>query len=128
MKLRGVCLGDQLRLFKQAGAPNLVNCALPTTADKKREALLDVVDLYLGSNSGPITVAVTKISVLKPQKKKKYRNWIQDCISKTAFPRSWELGPHLRDHRNQDCIFNIMVAGSHFQDYRNEIKMLRSRN
>jgi hypothetical protein len=47
MKLRGVRLGDQLKLFKQAGAPNLVNCALPTTANKKREALSEAVDLYL---------------------------------------------------------------------------------
>ena len=47
MKLRGVRLGDQLKLFKQAGAPNLVNCALPTTADKKREALSEAVGLYL---------------------------------------------------------------------------------
>ena len=47
MKLRGVRLADQLKLFKHAGAPNLVNCALPTTADKKREALSEAVDLYL---------------------------------------------------------------------------------
>ena len=47
MNLRGVRLGDQLKLFKEAGAPNFVNCALPTTADKKREALSDAVDLYL---------------------------------------------------------------------------------
>ena len=49
MKLQGVCLGDQLKLFKNAGAPNLVNCASPTIADKKREALSEVVDLYLNS-------------------------------------------------------------------------------
>ena len=47
MKLRGVRLGDQLKLFKLAGAPNLVDCALPTTADKKRETLSEAVDLYL---------------------------------------------------------------------------------
>ena len=49
MKLQGVCLGDQLKLFKNAGAPNLVNFASPTIADKKREALSEVVDLYLNS-------------------------------------------------------------------------------
>ena len=49
MKLQGVCLGDHLKLFKNAGAPNLVNCASPTIADKKREALSEVVDLYLNS-------------------------------------------------------------------------------
>ena len=37
MKLRGVRLGDQLKLFKLAGAPNLVNRALPTKVDEKRE-------------------------------------------------------------------------------------------
>jgi hypothetical protein len=47
MKLRGVRLGDQLKLFKLAGAPNLVNCALPTIADEKRQALSEAVDLYL---------------------------------------------------------------------------------
>ena len=47
MKLRGVCLGDQLKLFKLAGAPNLASHALPTIADKKREALSEAVDLYL---------------------------------------------------------------------------------
>ena len=47
MNLQGVPLGDQLKLFKLAGAPNLVNCALPTKADEKRKALSEAVDLYL---------------------------------------------------------------------------------
>ena len=47
MKLQGVHLGDQLKLFKLAGAPNLVNRALPTIADEKRAALSEAVDLYL---------------------------------------------------------------------------------
>ena len=47
MNLQGVPLGDQLKLFKLAGAPNLVNRALPTIAHKKREALSEAVDLYL---------------------------------------------------------------------------------
>ena len=46
MKLQGVHLGDQLKLFKLAGAPNLASHALPTIADKKREALSEAVDLY----------------------------------------------------------------------------------
>ena len=50
MKLQGVKLGDQLKLFKLAGAPNLVNRALPTIANKKREALSEAVDLYLNGN------------------------------------------------------------------------------
>ena len=50
MKLQGVKLADQLKLFKLAGAPNLVNCALPTIANKKREALSEAVDLYLNGN------------------------------------------------------------------------------
>ena len=41
MKLQGVCLGDQLKLFKLAGAPNLVNCTLPTITD---EALSEAVE------------------------------------------------------------------------------------
>ena len=49
MKLQGGSLGDQLKLFKLAGAPNLVDHALPTIADKKREALSEAVDLYLNS-------------------------------------------------------------------------------
>ena len=47
MKLKGVPLADQLKLFKLAGAPNLVDRVLPTIADKKREALSEAVDLYL---------------------------------------------------------------------------------
>jgi hypothetical protein len=47
MKLQGVYLGDQLKLFKLAGAPNLVDHVLPTIADKKREALSEADDLYL---------------------------------------------------------------------------------
>ena len=47
MRLQGVHLGDQLKLFKLAGAPNLVDCALPTFAEKKREALSEALDLYL---------------------------------------------------------------------------------
>ena len=47
MKLQGVHLGDQLKLFKLAGAPNLVNRALPTKVDEKREALSEAIDLYL---------------------------------------------------------------------------------
>ena len=47
MKLRGARLGDQLKLFKLARAPNLVDRALPTIANEKREALSEAVDLYL---------------------------------------------------------------------------------
>ena len=47
MELQGTCLCDQLKLFKQAEAPHLIDCALPTTSDKKREALSEAVDLYL---------------------------------------------------------------------------------
>ncbi len=47
LKLQGVSLADQLKLFKLAGAPNFVGCALPKYADQKREALAEAVDLYL---------------------------------------------------------------------------------
>jgi hypothetical protein len=46
-RLQGVCLDDQLKLFKLAGAPNLVNCTVHTLTDEKREALSEAVDLYL---------------------------------------------------------------------------------
>jgi len=47
MKLWGVHLGDQLKHFKLARAPNLVNCALFTIADEKKKAFSEAVDLYL---------------------------------------------------------------------------------
>ena len=44
--LKGVALKDQLRLFKNAGAPNLKQPPLPTKADDIHKALTDAIDLH----------------------------------------------------------------------------------
>ena len=44
--LKGLALKDQLKLFKNAGAPNLQKGALPTKADFGRQALVDAIELY----------------------------------------------------------------------------------
>jgi len=44
--LKGVALKDQLKLFKNAGAPNLQKGALPTKVDNIRKALIDAIDLH----------------------------------------------------------------------------------
>ena len=38
---------DQLKLFKNAGAPNLQKGRLPTKADLIRQALVDAIELYI---------------------------------------------------------------------------------
>ena len=43
--LKGLALKDQLKLFKNAGAPNLQG-ALPTKADLSRQALVEAIELY----------------------------------------------------------------------------------
>jgi len=67
MKLRGFCLGDQLKLFKLAGAPNLLNCALPTIAGEKREAFSEAVDLYLNGKweIGRIAAIIVTLEMMK---------------------------------------------------------------
>ena len=78
----------------------------------------------------PDTVTATKIMLFKQKKKKngnnetqKHRNWIWDHISETAF-----LGLQSQDHGNRDFILNITEVGSHFYNYQNGIKFLRSWN
>jgi hypothetical protein len=44
--LKGVSLKDQLKLFKNAGAPNLQGRALPTKVNDIRESLIDAIDLH----------------------------------------------------------------------------------
>jgi hypothetical protein len=43
--LKGTHLLDQIKIFKEAGAPNLQS-AIPKYADDKRQALVDAVELY----------------------------------------------------------------------------------
>ena len=45
--LKGQQLKDQLKLFKQAGAPNLIEGRLPTLVNDIRQALLHAIDLHL---------------------------------------------------------------------------------
>ena len=45
--LRGVSLKDQLKLFKNAGAPNLMQGPLPTIVADIRNALIDAIDLHI---------------------------------------------------------------------------------
>ena len=45
--LKGVALKDQLKLFKNAGAPNLKQGALPTKVGDIRKALMDAIDLHI---------------------------------------------------------------------------------
>jgi hypothetical protein len=45
-ELKGVSLKDQLRLFKNEGAPNLQKGPMPTKVADIRQALLDAIDLY----------------------------------------------------------------------------------
>ncbi|KAF8805861.1 hypothetical protein BYT27DRAFT_7103543, partial [Phlegmacium glaucopus] len=44
--LKGLALKDQLKLFKNAGAPNLKQGALPTKVGDIRKALIDAIDLH----------------------------------------------------------------------------------
>ena len=44
--LKGVALKDQLKLFKNAGAPNLQKGALPTKVDNICKILIDAMDLH----------------------------------------------------------------------------------
>ena len=44
--LKGVALKDQLRLFKNAGAPNLKQTPLSTRVGDIRKALTDAIDLH----------------------------------------------------------------------------------
>ena len=48
--LKGVALQDQLKLFKNAGAPNLQHGALPTKADARRQAIVDAIDLHINGS------------------------------------------------------------------------------
>jgi hypothetical protein len=43
--LKGIALKDQLKLFKNAGAPNLKQGLLPTKVGDICKALLDAIDL-----------------------------------------------------------------------------------
>jgi hypothetical protein len=49
-ELKGQPLKDQLKLFKEAGAPNLVGGRLPTLVNDIRQALLDAIDLHLAGD------------------------------------------------------------------------------
>ena len=44
--LKGVALKDQLKLFKNAGAPNLQKGALPIKVNNICKALIDAIDLH----------------------------------------------------------------------------------
>ena len=44
--LKGEALKDQLRLFKNAGAPNLKQTTLSTKVDDIRKALANAIDLH----------------------------------------------------------------------------------
>jgi len=44
--LKGQALKDQLKVFKNAGAPNLVTGKLPTLVTEIRQTLSDAIDLY----------------------------------------------------------------------------------
>src|SRR6266545_1565455 len=44
--LKGQALKDQLKVFKNAGAPNLVTGKLPTLVAEIRQILSDAIDLY----------------------------------------------------------------------------------
>ena len=44
--LKGTDLKDHLKLFKNQGAPNLQQGAMPTRANDIRKALTDAIDLY----------------------------------------------------------------------------------
>ena len=46
LSLKGQALKDQLKVFKNAGAPNLVTGKLPTLVAEIRQTLLDAIDLY----------------------------------------------------------------------------------
>ena len=49
-ELKGQPLKDQLKLFKEAGAPNLVGGRLPTLVNDIRQALLDAIDFHLAGD------------------------------------------------------------------------------
>ncbi|KAF8799088.1 hypothetical protein BYT27DRAFT_7227978 [Phlegmacium glaucopus] len=46
LALKGTLLKDQLKVFKNAGAPNLMTAKLPTKVADIRKALSDAIDLY----------------------------------------------------------------------------------
>ena len=46
VSLKGQALKDQLKVFKNAGAPNLVTGKLPTLVAEIRQTLSDAIDLY----------------------------------------------------------------------------------
>ena len=46
LALKGQALKDQLKVFKNAGAPNLVKGKLPTLVGEIRQTLSDAIDLY----------------------------------------------------------------------------------
>ncbi|KAF8814047.1 hypothetical protein BYT27DRAFT_7206409 [Phlegmacium glaucopus] len=46
LSLKGTLLKDQLKVFKNAGAPNLMTAKLPTKVADIRKALSDAIDLY----------------------------------------------------------------------------------
>ena len=50
--LKGAALKDQLKLFKNAGAPNLNQGPLPTLVGDIYKALTDAIDLHTNSTLG----------------------------------------------------------------------------
>ena len=38
-------------------------------------------------------------------------NWVWDCISETAFPRSWELGLHFKYHGSGIAFLQLWKQG-----------------
>jgi len=46
LALKGQALKDQLKVFKNAGAPNLVRGKLPTLVGEIRQTLSDAIDLH----------------------------------------------------------------------------------
>lgn len=67
--LKGQALKDQLRLFKQEGAPNLQTGRLPTLVNQIKAALLVAIDAYLSGE--------WKIWVFQRRKSVKLRKWIR---------------------------------------------------
>ena len=76
-KLKGVDLKDQLKLFKNAGAPILQKGALPTKADAGRQALVDAIELH---TNGTWKLALNKeaetdIAELSEEEDENEKNW-----------------------------------------------------
>ena len=76
-KLKGVDLKDQLKLFKNAGAPNLQKGALPTKADAGHQALVDAIELH---TNGTWKLALNKeaetdIAELSEEEDENEENW-----------------------------------------------------